>query len=113
MKTFFMLLLLTATAHATPLYLSCRGEARMGTVAEPEPATISITIDGTNVKVEDLASVKIYSNDEDVWTFGGGGVGVWYGQISRITGQAQIMISVNKSINSFFDGVCHKSERLF
>ena len=42
----------------------------MGTVAEPEPATISITIDGTNVKVEDLAPVKIYSNDEDVWTFG-------------------------------------------
>jgi hypothetical protein len=64
------------------------GEARMGTVAEPEPATISITIDGTNVKVEDLASMKIYSNDEDVWTFGSGGVGVWYGQINRITGQA-------------------------
>ena len=113
MKTFVMLLLLTASAHAAPLYLSCRGEARMGTVGEPEPATISITIDGTNVKVEDLAPVKIFSKDEDVWTFGSGGVGVWYGEINRITGQAQIMISVNKSINSFFDGVCHKSEKLF
>ena len=115
MKTFIMLLLLGTSAHAAPLYLSCKGEAHMEgrTVGEPEQTTISITIDGPNVKVEDLALVLIYSNDDDVWTFGSGGVGVYYGQINRITGLAQITISITKSINSFFDGVCHKREKAF
>ena len=53
---------------------------------------------GTNVKVEDLApSGQIFRKDEDVWTFGSGGVGVWYGQVNRIT--VRFIISVNKSIN--------------
>jgi hypothetical protein len=117
MRTFIMFLLLTASAHAAPLYLSCKGEAHEdvgSTIGQPEQATISITVDGTNVKVEDLAPVQIYSNDEDVWTFGNpAGLGVSYGQINRITGQAHIMISITKSISSWFDGVCRKSEKLF
>ena len=69
--------------------------------SEPEPATIWITIDGTNVKVEDLPVVQIYSTVEDVWTFGGVPTvrGVYYGQINRITGQAEVMIVVTKSIS--------------
>jgi hypothetical protein len=77
---------------------------------------ISITVDGTNVKVEDLAPVLIYSDDDDVWTFGDRAArmgSVSWGQINRITGQAQIMIEVAKSIRSWFDGVCHKTEKLF
>lgn len=64
-----MLLLLTTSAQAAPLYLKCEGEA-VTAQAKSEPATISVTIDGTNVKVEDLAPIPIYSNDDDVWTFG-------------------------------------------
>jgi hypothetical protein len=109
-----MFLLLTTSAHAAPLHLSCRGEGHVGQ-GPPEPATISITVDGTNVKVEDFDPVQIYSNDEDIWTFGEPGrLGrVSWGQINRITGQVQFMSKVTASINTYFDGVCHKSEKLF
>jgi hypothetical protein len=119
MRTFLMFLLLTTGAHAAPLHLSCKGDGyiyRENREPAREPATISITVDGTNVKVEDLAPVQIYSNDEDVWTFGDPGFRVgWvsWGQINRITGQAQIMIKVTTSMSSRFDGVCHKTEKLF
>jgi len=72
MKTFVVFLLLTTSAHASPLHLSCQGEGYLSVDhPEREPTTISVTIDGTSVKVEDLEPVQIYSNDEDVWTFGG------------------------------------------
>jgi hypothetical protein len=110
MRTFILFLLLIASAAAAPLYLRCDGE--WVEQAKTEPAAISITIDGTYAKVEDLAPVLIYSNDEDVWTFGNPASEVRYGQINRITGQVTIDITEAKHQLSF-DGVCRKAEKLF
>jgi hypothetical protein len=114
---FAALLLFVTSAHAAPLYLSCEGEGYISRdYSNREPARISITIDGRSVKVEDLAPAEIYSDDGDVWTFGEAGAAlghVSWGQINRITGHAQVTIKLSESLNSYFDGLCHKTEKRF
>jgi len=105
-----MLLLLTTTAQAAPLYLSCKGEWQLRD-GKPEPAVTSIIVDGTNVKVEGQASVPITHNEDDVWTFGDMAKVTW-GQINRINGQT-IIISKWGTISMTFAGVCNKTEKLF
>ncbi len=120
MKTFIMFLLLTTTsAHAAPLYLICQGERWGSNTPEVrQPVKFSITVNGKNVKVEDHNAVPLYSeDDEDTLYFGAGsraGIGdVLLGQINRITGRAEILSNVTKSIRSSFEGVCKKSKKLF
>ena len=98
-----------------PLHLKCEGEWRsLQLNQQPEPAITSVTVDGANITVENFAPVPI-SSDDDVWTFGGdkrAKVGP-SGQINRITGQALIVMQFPESILLLFEGVCHKTERLF
>jgi hypothetical protein len=109
-----MVLLLTASTHGAA-YLTCKGEefsVPLDPYRQGAPATISVNIEGTNVKVEDLAPVQISLNDQGVLWFGDIGKSVSWGYINRITGQAEIMITTVLG-KRWFNGECHKSEKLF
>jgi hypothetical protein len=116
MKTFVVLLCFIATtAHAAPLYLKCEGKL-FHTRYYPsgtEWTTQSIKIDGTTVTVEGGKPVEIYSDDGDVWTFGNPAGSPFGGSINRIIGRAEITFSITESDNTWFEGVCHKTEKLF
>ena len=60
----------------------------------------------------------ILSDDGDVWTFGSETTTrVTYGTLNRITGHVEISSSIKlkngRFLDSHFEGVCHKAEKLF
>jgi hypothetical protein len=62
--------------------------------------------------------MPILSDDGDVWIFGSETLARdVYGTINRITGHVEITFSTKlkkgQIYNSKFDGVCHKTEKLF
>jgi hypothetical protein len=121
MKTFAVLLCLIATtADAAPLYLKCDGKGY--DVRDPsgaERVTQSIKIDGTNVWFESGDPFPIYSdNGDDLVSFGSEMAGkVTYGTLNRITGHVEITfefgVKGKRGLTTRFEGVCHKTEKLF
>jgi hypothetical protein len=124
-KTFVVLLCLIATtADAAPLYLKCDGKHyTMGIHRTDEEdrsdamqITQSIRIDGTNVWVEGgYDPVQIFHDDGDTWQFGNTVGQPLYGTLNRITGSVHIMFwdPLKRSHHGVFEGVCHKTEKLF
>jgi hypothetical protein len=119
-KTFALLLCLIATtADAAPLYLKCDGEEHtVGDRSTATQVTYSIKIDGTNVWFEGGDPFPILSDDGDVLTFGSETrASDVYGTINRITGHVEITFSLKLKKGQIYDwkfeGVCHKTEKLF
>jgi hypothetical protein len=107
----------STSASAAPLHLSCKGNVVKIGAEISEPATLSVTIDGYWVTVEDHPSVErlLGGDDDDIWSFGGRNrETAWLprGQINRVTGHTEIEIGTGSGTWSF-EGVCHKAERLF
>jgi len=107
----------STSASAAPLRLSCKGNVVEIGAETPEPATVSVTIDGKWVTVENNPSAErlLGGDDDDIWTFGASKremAGLPSGQINRVTGHTEIEIGIGSARWSF-DGVCHKAERLF
>ena len=120
MKTFALFLCLTATtADAAPLYLKCEGKEYRDDPSDAKPVTISIKIDGTNVWVEDGLPSVHYGDDGDIWTFGNETTTTeTHGSLNRISGHVKISFAaipkkVGQSLDRNFEGVCHKTEKLF
>jgi hypothetical protein len=120
MKTFAVFLCLIATtADAAPLYPTCEGKGYdVRDSSDAEPVTQSIKVDGTNVWVEGDYLMPILSDDGDVWTFGSETTTrVTYGTLNRITGHVEISFSIKlkngRFLDSHFEGVCRKAEKLF
>jgi hypothetical protein len=126
MKTLVMFLLMTMTAHAEPLYLKCTGEKFIVTSPRRGPAAISVIIDsdGLNVRIEgedwllipllppNLLPPKHDEADEIIHFSKPDKLGREshpFGRINRITGQ----IYVHYGGGNVFEGVCHKTEKLF
>jgi hypothetical protein len=68
-----LILLATAstTATAAPLHLSCKGNVIKFEAETPDPTTLSVTIDGKWVTVEDYGLTQLLSDDnDDIWIFG-------------------------------------------
>jgi hypothetical protein len=69
------------------------------------------------VWVEDgLTPVQIYIDDGDTWAFGNNVGQPLRGTINRITGHVKITFynrTPKKTYFTAFDGVCHKTEKLF
>jgi hypothetical protein len=122
MKTFAVFLCLIATtANAAPLYLRCDGKGydpRDPSDSDAELVTQSIKIDGTSVTFEGDYLMPILSDDGDVLTFGSEtSTKVSYGTLNRITGRVEItfefVVNGKRLLPSRFEGVCHKTEKLF
>jgi hypothetical protein len=120
-KMWIVALILMATvsipASAAPLRLSCKGNALKIGAENPEPATVSVTIDDRWVTVENYPSAErlLGGVEDDIWIFGGRTretAGLPRGQINRITGHTEIEIGIGSERWSF-EGVCHKAEKLF
>jgi hypothetical protein len=107
----------STSASAAPLYLKCEGKVYGEDPSHAERVTQSIRIDGTNVWFEGVLA-SIISDDGDVWTFGSGTTTrVTVESLNRITGQVEISFLIKlkngRSLGSHFEGVCHKTEKLF
>ena len=116
MKTFAVFLCLIATtADAAPLYLKCEGKEYSRDPSDSEPVTYSIKIDGTNVTFEGGDPMPIYTtNGGDTWLFGSLTGRVYYATINRITSHVTFSLRTPKKIYmTAFEGVCHKTEKLF
>ena len=127
MKTFALFLCLIATtADAEPLYLKCEGgppsQGAIHSVRIDEPAE-----QGSQVEVDGYPAGHLLGS-KDIWGFGVKGNAVAHvvdhGEINRITGYAIIFFSAvtppygslygrKPDPNEHFEGVCHKTERLF
>jgi hypothetical protein len=119
-----LVLPLTVSANAAPLYLKCEGKDGP---SEPEPASHSIKIDGATVKVDGHPAGQIKNIRDHIWVFGDENEEV-SGTIDRITGSANLSFNEVGSalagmhlegqdtpppLTPTFQGTCHKAEKRF
>jgi hypothetical protein len=112
MKTFALFLCLIATtADAAPLYLTCEG--KRSNLLKPSEAkqqiSQSIRIEEQNLWFEG-SKTSIHADGGDTLSFSGGGI---IGTLNRITGRVEVSNQISFSVTTMFEGVCHKTEKLF
>jgi hypothetical protein len=131
MKTFIAIALglglVSQSAFAAPVYLSCHGKKTLTPAARAPDldSYVSIVIDGAKITVEPVnEAIKLATrliNDDDFVTFkqGTGETSLYEasiraGYLNKITGEAAIEITMpGTQPGVIFDGVCKRVEKMF